>query len=306
MNNDTEKGFFMKNIVKKILSIVLFLSASSPTSYTDSPKNSWAAGLHKESKFSLAQNKYIYTKKSYTNRFIKGYKGLDKEKFNIIMQSDTWDIVFNKIKNEEKCTRTNRDRFKYFLAEHACFSEETINFLSYPLSNNHLCITLQSMWQFGYSFEEINQFKHFLIALFAPHLYEDIKLFEQNIKNSAKQQVYDYLIRGFRPDWVISLDDDLYTGLMIAVNANNYDIVSMLIECPKIYLNAVNSQGMNALMMSIKNKNESIAQVLLKKKGWDFWNFNTNRETAIALASIYLPELEDVIAKQFKPYLEFQ
>jgi hypothetical protein len=296
----------MKNIVKKLLSTSLLLSIFAPIAYTNPQESDWATTLHKNPIFYRAQHRHIFKKKSYLHESFQGCNDLDKEKFNIIMQSDTWNIVLNKIKINEKCTKTNRDWFKKFLNQHG-FSQETINFLAYPLKNNHVFLILKSMWLLGYSFKEIDQFKHFLIGLFAPFLYKDIKLFEKSIKERAKQEVYNYLIKGFRPDWVISLDDDdLCTSLMIAVNSNDYDLVAMLIECPETDLNATNSQGMNALMMSIKNKNEQIARLLLKKKEWDFWNFNTNRETAIALASIHLPALENIIAQQFKPYLMFQ
>lgn len=235
------------------------------------------------------------------------FDNLQKEHFNSIMASKTWHIVFNdKTRNIKICSNANRIIFKSFLHSQKRFTQEIIKLLSCPLIDNNLFIVLKRMWELGYSYKMITFFKHFLLALFAAHKYEDIKEFEKSIKNGDEENIKNYLSEGLHPNWIVGINKDMQTGLMLAVNSSNYSIVSLFLKSSSININATNTLGMNALMMSIENKNENIARLLLKKKGWDFWQFSTNKETAIALASIHLPQLEDVIANRFKPYLRFQ
>ncbi len=248
--------------------------------------------------FLNAQNRSVTKDYNRCLEFLTGSKLLTADHIDKIMSSKSWEIVAGRLTSHTACSHTNIMFFKQFLADQL-FPEAIISLLTQPLLNDNLITICTCMHTLSYSQSTINAFKKFLLALFSTKKYPYIIDFQESIMNNDVAKVSSYLNEGFRPDWII--DENLSTGLMVAINQNQNNIVDLLLTCPSINLEAMNVFGMHSLMLAIQNSNFKLAQKLLKYQGWDLSLTNKEGQTVFDLAQEYLPNFYRALYT-YQPY----
>lgn len=276
----------MSNLFKKTALGILFLSLLGSQIFT-TPNN-----------FLNAQNRWITKDKGRCIEFLEGSKLLSVDHIEIIMKSKSWNIVAGRLTSNTKCSLKNISIFTEFL-NNKPFPPAVINLITQPRMNDNLIAICSRMHELSYSRSTINAFKKFLLALFSTKQYPDIIDFQESLENGDYEEVSNYLNKGFRPDWII--DENLSTGLMIAINQGNNHIADLLLTCPSINLETMNREGINTLMLAIKKGNFSLAQKLLDYQGWDFTLTNQEGLSVFDLAEDYLPNIYRALHK-YQPY----
>lgn len=89
--------------------------------------------------------------------------------------------------------------------------------------------------------------------------YEDFFL---AIKQDNPAVIQNLLRRGFDPNTV---DPNGQTGLFIALREPSLNSAEVLIDWPKIDVNALNSKGESALMLAVLKDHQALAEKLIKK-----------------------------------------
>ena len=89
--------------------------------------------------------------------------------------------------------------------------------------------------------------------------YEDFFL---AIKQDNAAVIQNLLQRGFDPNTV---DPNGQTGLFIALREPSLNSAEVLIDWPKIDVNALNSKGESALMLAVLKDHQALAEKLIKK-----------------------------------------
>jgi ankyrin repeat protein len=89
--------------------------------------------------------------------------------------------------------------------------------------------------------------------------YEDFFL---AIKQDNPAVIQNLLQRGFDPN---TIDPNGQTGLFIALREPSLKSAEVLIDWPKIDVNALNSKGESALMLAVLKDHQALAEKLIKK-----------------------------------------
>lgn len=253
--------------------------------------------LQENREFIDNQKKWVHD--DLHKKFQKGLKSLSVEHFEVIRADQIWrDIntkIDHKINIDPAAKKINKANFKKLLKSNNV-PKSTRLVIKNILKNNNLYQVLNKMHQFGFTQEFILQFRKFIIALLYPGDHEEIETFSRSVALGKTQATHQFLLKGFRPDWLVAMN--LRTGLALGIISRDINIVKMFLQCPNIDTQVLDIENMNALMQSVKSGNEEIAKHLLEVIEWDFSHTNIHGQDIFKIAQKRMPTIQANLAQK--------